>query len=140
MPRIAAVAASGAIRRRLAQGGVEQRVRDPSRDALDLLVAAAPDVPQDDIGFNAVDHRERTHQPAEAPLAELRLQRTHRMAQNLHAVAAAIGLFRQLARALQRGVLQGELERRTQLRLILLEAREGLDEELLDALAAIRNG
>ena len=61
-----------------------------------------------------------------------------RVLEDAHAVAAPVGLFLEQAGALERPLLERELRRGAQLRLELLEAREGLREQLVHALAAVR--
>lgn len=62
------------------------------------------------------------------------------MAQDLDSLAATVRLRGERAGALPRRVLERQQQRSAQLRLVLLDAREGLREELTDALAPVEDG
>src|SRR5260370_25384635 len=122
---------------RSAQRRIDERIGDPAGNGLDFPVSSAPDVAQDDIGLDAVDPRQSPYQPVEATLAQPRLERHRCVAEDVDAMAAAIGFLGQPAGAFQRHVRQRDLQGRAQLRLEFHEAREGLAKEFLDALATV---
>jgi hypothetical protein len=121
----------------LAQRGVDQRVRHPQRGAFDLAVGDAPDVLEHDVGLDAVDDRQCAVQPVAHSRRQRRGQRRDGVAQDAHAVAAAVGFLLQQPGTFQRPLLQRQLRGSAQLRLEFLEARERLHEQLVHTRAAV---
>jgi hypothetical protein len=107
-----------------AQRGVDQRIRHPQGRTLDVTVGQTPDVLEDDVRLDAIDHRQRAVQTARAWLqaaaataARWRVRGCARGGRGGRALPRAAGPFK-------RPLLQRQLGCGPQLRFVFLEPRE----------------